>query len=392
MTTALIGLSAAEKLKALIRLKSTTPPGDVLPVVQLLADFGCATGATIELQEVEPGKPNCLLSYAFGPGPTLVFNTHMDVNNPNGQVWQFDPFEPFERDGRLYGLGACDAKGSLAAMLGALEALRKNTEGLSGTLTLTAVMGEEAGGLGSKYLTEHGLMADAAVVGEPTELQVCTVHKGTYMRRLVFGGRAVHSARSREGINAIDHAAAFIRLYNGLNTALEENPHPILGPANASVTVIEGGTRQNTIPERCALIIDRRLLPGETHAKADAELDVLLKLLKEQIPDADVTVEVIVATVPSETDAAHPIAQIALAAASRATGTQRRPTAFNGGCDMSKLVTIAHIPTVIFGPGSMENAHAPDEFVALDQLAIAEKAYEMIARTFLTGRRGGESK
>ena len=385
----LYGLSTIQKLKALIRLRSTTPPGEVMPVAEMLAQFGHATGATVAFQEVEPGKPNCLLTYNFGPGPKLVYNTHMDVNNPHGQVWHHDPFDPVVRDGLLYGLGACDAKGSLAAMLGALERMSRHPGELRGTLVLTAVMGEEAGGLGSLYLTQQGLRADAAVVGEPTELNVCTVHKGTYMRRLTFTGRAMHSARSREGINAIDHAAAFIRLYNGLNVALEDAPHPILGPANASVTVIEGGTRQNTIPERCSLIIDRRLLPGETHAKADGELDVLLAALKTEIPTANVSVEVIVATVPSETNVSQPIAQIALEAASNVTGTERFPTAFNGGCDMSKLVTIAHIPTVIFGPGSMGNAHTPDEFVALDQLLAAEEAYEAIARTFLSGQKEG---
>ncbi len=381
----LYGLSAAEKLKALVAIPSTTPPNNVFPVAEALAAFGGNTGATVTLQEVEPGKPNCLLSYAFGPGKTLVFNTHMDVNNPSGQQWAFDPFVPFERDGRAYGLGACDAKGSLAAMLCAIEALVRNPAGLSGTLLLTAVMGEEAGGLGSLFLAENGLKADAAVVGEPTELAVCTVHKGTYMRRLTFHGRAVHSARSREGINAIDHAAAFIRLYNGLNVALEAAPHPILGPANASVTVIGGGTRQNTIPERCEMIIDRRLLPGETHAKADGELAALLTALKAEIPQADVSAERIVATVPSETHTGEAVVGAALEAVFEVTGRRGRPTGFNGGCDMSKLVNIAHIPTVILGPGSMEQAHAPDEYIEIAQLLAAGRAYEGVARKLLKG-------
>lgn len=381
------GLSTIEKLKALITIPSTTPPNNVAPVAEVLKRFGEDTGAEVTLQQVEPGKPNCLLSYCFGPGKILVFNTHMDVNNPSGQQWAFDPLTPFEKDGRVWGLGACDAKGSLAAMLGAIEALTANPQGLCGTLLLTAVMGEEAGGLGSLYLAEHGLSADAAVVGEPTELNVCTVHKGTYMRRLTFKGRAVHSARSREGINAVDHAAAFIRLYNKLNIALEDMPHVILGPANASVTVIEGGTRQNTIPEKCSLIIDRRLLPGETHAKADGELEKLLANLRNGIADVNVTVEVIVATVPSETAISTPIVQSALAAATEATGMEKCPIGFNGGCDMSKLVNIAHIPTVIFGPGSMGNAHAPNECVDIDQVHSAERAYVGIARKIL--REGG---
>lgn len=385
----LAGMATAEKLSNLITLRSTTPPNDVRAVAEALAAFGRDTGAVVALPEVEAGKPNCILTYAFGRGPTLVLNTHMDVNNPAGQQWSFDPFEPFERDGRLYGLGACDAKGSLAAMLGAIEALCGAEQPPTGTLMLTAVMGEEAGGLGTLHLARHGLKADGAIVGEPTELRVCTVHKGTYMRRLTFAGKAVHSARSREGVNAIEHAAAFIDRYAEVSRTLQRTPHPILGPANASVTVIEGGTRQNTIPERCRMIIDRRLLPSETAEKADAELADILDGLKKRIPALDVTVETIVSTVPSETAADARIVRTACAAASAETGAPVSPGGFNGGCDMSKLVRIAGIPTVILGPGSMEQAHAPDEFVSLAQLNTAQRIYERAIRAFVSPEGGG---
>ena len=379
----LYGMELLDKLKALIQMPSTTPPIHVKPVAEALAAFAEASHAQVMLQEVMPDKPNCILTYDFGPGKTLVMNTHMDVNNPSGQVWDFDPFAPFVRDGRMYGLGASDAKGSLAAMLTAIERVLASHDDVTGKLVLTAVMGEEAGGLGSLFLCNAGLKADGAVVGEPTELKLCTVHKGTYMRRLTFHGQAVHSARSRSGVNAIDHAAAFCCKYRQLQKKLEGYPHPILGPADASITLIHGGTRQNTIPEQCQVMADRRLIPGETHEKADRELEEILAELRREMPEIKVDVEKIVATVPSETKHGEEIVRCAQEAIGKATGVIPQPTGFCGGCDMSKLVNISRIPTVIFGPGSMKNAHSPNEFAVVSELETAARAYENLIRQFL---------
>jgi acetylornithine deacetylase/succinyl-diaminopimelate desuccinylase family protein len=350
--------------------------------VELLSAFARETGAALELQEVLPGQKNCILTYDFGAGKTLAFNTHMDVNNPSGQRWAFDPFAAFEKEGKLYGLGACDAKGSLAAFLTAIEALLGEKKP-SGKLILTAVMGEEAGGLGSLHLAEKGFKADGAVVGEPTSLKVCTAHKGTYMRRLYFRGKAYHSASSRKGINAITHAARFCCLYDELSGRLEKTPHPVLGPADASVTLISGGTRQNTIPEICQVLIDRRLLPGETREMADLELREITEELKRQVPDLNMEkIETIVSTVPSETKPDAEIVKIALDCLSRLSGEKETPQGFNAGCDMSKLNLLCGIPTIIFGPGDLANAHAPDEFVRISDLEAAAAFYEKLARRF----------
>ena len=378
-------LSVVEKLKRLIVVPSTTPPGEVRGIVELLLEFAEKTGGIVELQEVSPGQENCILTYDFGQGKTLCFNTHMDVNNPTGQHWNFDPFEPLLRDGALFGLGACDAKGSLAAMLAAIESITKEKScEIEGKLILTAVMGEEAGGIGSLHLAETGFSADGAVVGEPTSLKVCTAHKGTYMRRIHFRGKAFHSARSENGINAISHGARFCCLYEELSAQLCEKPHPELGSANASVTLISGGTRQNTIPESCQLLIDRRLLPGETKEMADRELDDILKVLKAQIPDLHIEkIEVVVSTVPSETSHDTSIVQAALQSLEQISGQTEIPHGFNAGCDMSKLNLLCGIHTIIFGPGDLSNAHAPNEFVKVDELELAALFYERLAKKFL---------
>lgn len=370
-----------------ISLPTPTPPGEVEAVAGWVERWAASFGARVERQTVEPGKDNVLVTLEFGPGPCLLFNTHMDVNNPTGQTWSNPPYEPKIAGGRLYGLGSCDAKGSLVGMLAAMEKLANDRAGLRGKLVLTAVMGEEAGGIGSLHLVRQGIRADGAVVGEPTQLRVAIAHKGTYMRRLRFRGRAAHSGRPYLGINAIVHAARFIVEYEKLNERLARSPHPLLGPASAAVTIIRGGTRQNTIPDQAEIIIDRRLIPGETHQDADRELEAILAELKTSVPELKLDpVEVVVATIPSGTDASERIVRTALEAVAGVTGEPQQPQGFPAGCDMSKLVTIAGVPTVIVGPGSLTEAHAPDEFVEIAQVERAVLIYEQIARRFLQGQ------
>ena len=378
------GMSVTQLTEELIRIDSATPPGDVSGVVQIIRQFSSRNGAAIELQEVEPGKQNCIVRFDFGAGKTLLLNSHMDVNNPSGQQWSFDPLQPFQKDGKLYGLGSCDTKGSLAAMLIAVQRVIDDPADVRGRLLFTTVMGEEAGGLGAFHMVQKGIAADGAVVGEPTGLEICTAHKGTYIRRFAFKGKAAHSANSHRGINAIHHAARFAASYSELQTALDRHPHPILGPANASVTLIGGGTRQNTIPESCFVVCDRRLIPSEDSQKADREVAAILEQLKRDLPELNCeTIEVLASTVPSQTDTDQAIVQVALEVTSEVRGIQSQPQGFNAGCDMSKFVTVAHIPTVICGPGSLQQAHTPDEFVAIEQLQQAVDIYERIIRGFL---------
>lgn len=378
--------SVITALMECIARPTPNPPGEVAVVADWLEAWALSFGAQVVRQTVELGKDNVIMTLDFGPGPCLVFNTHMDVNDPSGQVWSSPPFEPRLSldEGKLYGMGACDAKGSLVSMMAAMEQIANEHEHLQGKLVLTAVMGEEAGGIGSLFLVQQGIQADGAVVGEPTGLEVAIAHKGTYMRRLRFLGRAAHSGRPELGINAIVHASKFIVEYEKLNNKLSQNAHPLLGPASAVVTIIQGGTRQNTIPNRTEIIIDRRLIPGETHADADHELEQILGALKETIPELVVDpIEVVVATIPSETMADKKIVSTALEAVEYVVGKPQHAHGFRAGCDMSKLVTIAGIPTIILGPGSLDQAHAPDEFVEIAQVEQAAQIYERIARQFL---------
>lgn len=372
-----------DQLAACVAVPSPTPPGDAGAMADWVADWASEFGAEVTRQEVWDGAANVLVALRFGPGPRLVFNSHLDVVDPSTQVWASPPYQPVVAGGRMTGRGTCDAKGSLVAMLAALERLADRPDGLRGELLLTAVVGEEAGGLGSLRLVRDGFAADAAVVGEPTGLRVARAHKGTYMKRLRFNGTAAHSASPWLGRNAVADAAAFVAATERETRRLAENPHPALGPGTLTVTLIEGGTFQNTVPAEAVLTVDRRLVPGETHADCDGQLAELLDRLAADRPGLDVAPpEVVVATVPSETLADQRIVRSALAAVRHVGRPMAAAGGFNAGCDMSKLVG-AGIPTVICGPGNLAQAHGPDEYVDVAEVVDAVSVYEFIARDLL---------
>lgn len=367
-----------------VSLPTPQPPGDTGPVCDWLEAWARRFGADVVRQTVESGRDNLLITLDFGPGPSLLFNSHMDVNSPAGQKWERDPFTPSVVGSRLYGVGSADTKGSLTAMLYAMERIAAQPARLKGKITLSAVMGEEAGGLGSLFLVRHGIAADGAVVGEPTGLEVAVAHKGTYMRKVRFQGCAAHSGSPQLGINAILHAAAFCLEYDKLNEHFRRQPNPYLGPANASVTLISGGTRQNTIPESAEVLVDRRLIPGETHENADRELEAIIGKMEKTVPHFHVSsVKTVVSTIPSQTPERAKIVQVALQSAGEVLRREKKPVGFSAGCDMSKLVTMAGIPTVILGPGSLHEAHSPNEFVEIVQVEQAAAIYERIGRKFL---------
>lgn len=376
-----------DQLAECIGIASPTPPGDAALVADWVQAWAEELGASVERQPVWDGADNVIATLRFGAGPRLVFNSHMDVVDPSTQTWATPPYTASIVDGRMYGRGTCDAKGSLVGMLAAMERLADRPHGLTGELVLTAVVGEEAGGLGSLRLVRDGLTADAALVGEPTGLRVARAHKGTYMRRLRFTGTAAHSASPWLGRSAVADAAAFVAATERETARLASRRHPAVGPGTMTVTTIAGGTFQNTVPAEAVLTVDRRLVPGETHEQCDRELATILAELVAARPGLTVAGnEVIVATVPSETAQEQPIVDSAL----RAVAGTGRPAGsaggFNAGCDMSKLVGVG-IPTVICGPGNLAQAHGPDEFVDVREVVDAVSIYEFVARDMLRADR-----
>jgi acetylornithine deacetylase/succinyl-diaminopimelate desuccinylase family protein len=359
-------------IEALIRIDSQNPPGREAGVAAYLADRIAAIGGQARLVEVAPGRPNVIGTFDFGPGPTLLLTSHLDTV-PVGSGSR-DLLTPTVEDGRVYGRGACDAKGSLVAMLAACEIATEHG-GLHGRVVFAGVIDEEAGGAGTKNLAAEEPRPDWAIVGEPTDLQPTIGHKGSLRKRVVFTGRAAHSSDPDAGVNAIYRAARFVLEVERWNERLRAWTHPLYGRAVASANVIQGGTKMNVIPDRCWVDVDRRLLPGETDGSALTELEAML--------EPDVAIEDLgMGKPPAAIDPGHPLARALQESAEAVTGRRLAFAGFRAGADMGFLLA-AGVPTAMLGPGSIDQAHTADEYVELADVALAAAIYADVARRLL---------
>jgi acetylornithine deacetylase/succinyl-diaminopimelate desuccinylase family protein len=372
-------------LERLVAFDTQNPPGREAEAAGFLVSALQALGFSTELQTVADGRANAIARLSNGAGPTLAFNSHIDTV-PVGAGWSSDPLRLIDRDGRLQGRGACDAKGAIAAMVEAARLLAARRDDWSGTLLLTFVADEEIDGTGSKRVTSDAKAKqtpiDAVIIGEPTSNQVHAAHKGVLRPLLRVSGQTAHSSRPDLGVNAIQKAGQLLSLLDAEDRKLRTRHHALVGPATLTVTRISGGVADNVVPDACEIVIDRRLLPGE---EAETALDELQQLLTTARRDHDISAEVVrIRSVAgaAETALSATIVQRSLAAASAHGGQQREPAGFTGGCDLVHFRAIGS-EGVILGPGSLEQAHKPDEYVPKAELVQAALIYRDIALAML---------
>jgi acetylornithine deacetylase len=333
-------------------------------------------GIVVWEQEVFPNRPNVIARLpGRDPSRRIVLEAHMDTVSAKGMT--IPPFDPRIEDGKMFGRGACDTKAGLATMMHAVASLKE--EGITPPcdVLLAAVVDEEFSYRGVVKLCE-GLKADAAIVAEPTEMRCVIATKGVIRWRILVHGKAAHSSRPQLGVNAITHMARLVLALEEDAQRLARKPHPLLGPATCNVGVINGGVQVNFVPDECVIEIDRRLLPGERTADVLAHYQSILDDLKQRFPDLDAEMESPMLTdeaLETSSDAA-----VVHTASSVLTtmGLNGEPCGVPFGCDASKL-SRAGIPSIVFGPGSIDRAHAAVEYVELDQVEQALEFY----RSFL---------
>ncbi len=328
-----------------------------------MSDFLAATaakaGLDIDLQTVFPGRRNVLARLT--PTGTIqrriLLAPHMDT------VAAFSPdqFSPRLRHGRIYGRGACDTKGSVAAMLGAVMALARDKGRPAGTeIIFAGLIDEENDQAGSRALAASGFKADLAIVGEPTRLHVVTAHKGSLWLRLETRGKAAHGSCPHLGRNAVHEMARVVDvLETDYSRHLQRRRHPLLGCATVSVGSVNGGSQPNIVPALCEATVDRRTLPGETWQSVRGELQELLRRHKLQALIADAKSS---NCPPMETSAKLPLVREFLQAA-----RQKSPEGANYFCDASVLAQ-AGMASIVFGPGDIAQAHTAEEWIGSKSL------------------------
>jgi acetylornithine deacetylase/succinyl-diaminopimelate desuccinylase-like protein len=345
-------------------LQAAQPNAGEGRVAHFLADTATRAGLDIAWQEAAPGRPN-LIARLTPPGKIkrrIIVAAHMDTV----AAFTDDQFLPRSRHGRIYGRGACDTKGSVAAMLTSLIVLaRRGPRPAATELAFAGLVDEENAQTGSHALADSALRADLAIVGEPTRLRVVTAHKGNLWLRLTTHGKAAHGSCPHLGKNAVLEMS---RIVNLLETEyarlLRRHRHPLLGCATVSVGSIHGGTQPNIVPASCVASADRRTLPGETDESVLRELKSLLRRhgLRASFEDEKCS-----ACPPLETNPRLPLVRTFLKAAG-----QKKPGGVNYFCDAAVLAQ-SGMPSVVFGPGDIAQAHTADEWIASSSLERASR-------------------
>ncbi len=363
----------------LIRFESTNPPGLEAGVIEYTRQYMESRGISCSIYEKAAGRP-ILVTRLDGAHPrTIVFNGHCDVV-PAGDGWDTPPFEPAIRDGRLYGRGSCDMKGGLAAMLCAQLSLSEIPPEDRPNVEVHVVPDEEDHGEnGSKYLAETGLArGDVAVFGEPTDLNVVRAHKGQLSFRVVYSGKAAHASTPELGENAITKAVeALAGIESRFHKMHEGFEHPLLGRPTMSIGKIDGGAAGNIVPERCVVLIDRRVVPGETMEAAIAEMRALAGDCGH--------VELVGEDGYGEVGEDSYVVALAKRAVTDVIGAEPAVKGMRATTDAHWYIDVARIPSVILGPGNIDLAHQANEWVEVAQIEQAVDVYVRMALLMVDG-------
>jgi acetylornithine deacetylase/succinyl-diaminopimelate desuccinylase-like protein len=334
-------------------------------VAVFLHERARAAGMDCAYAPVLPGRSNLIvrLAPARKARRRILLAPHLDT--VGGLEIPGNLFTPVLKDARLFGRGACDTKGSVAAMFSALCAVAREQPPSETEIVFVGLVDEESGQAGSRKLATDQFKADLAIVGEPTQLKVVTAHKGVLWLKLTTAGKAAHGARPELGRNAV-HTMS--RIVDALETdyaaRLRRHKHPLLGRATINVGAISGGTQPNIVPSRCVISIDRRTLPGERDATVCRDMKSLLKSKRlsarfESLQGGP--------CMPLETRSDLPLVAQFLSIAG-----QKKPAGVDYFSDAAILAD-SGIPSVLFGPGDIAQAHTPDEWISIASLEKAER-------------------
>lgn len=334
-------------------------------------------GFRVELQEAAPGRPNVIARIGSAGGRSLILNGHLDTVGV--ERMSHEPWEPTVRDGRLYGRGSADMKAGIAAMCAAAWHAAKS--GIAGEVIVTAVADEEFRSIGTKAVLDSGIRADAAIVTEPTQLAICTAHKGFVWADLDVRGVAAHGSRYDIGVDAIALASLVVAdLEQYQHRVLATRAHPLLGRPSLHASFIRGGQGLSTYPDRCTVQYERRTIPGEVPGDFARELAEAVARVRATRPELDAVVIPGFSQDPNEVPESHAIVQ-ALARALAAEGAPAPIVGLACWTDAA-LFTAAGIPAICFGPGDIALAHAREEFVPVREIEVATTVLTSVIRSW----------
>jgi len=367
-----------ELTRELVQSPSENPPGDTSECAKIILDRFEKNNIKAEIVEGNKGACNVVARLPGKKGgKVLLLNGHLDVV-PAGKGWTVNPFGGEIRGDKMYGRGTCDMKSGIASMITAMIAFKRSGVSFNGEIIFTGVADEETGSeFGTVYLLKKniGTNADFAIVSEPTNLRVALGNRGLRWIDVSVKGKASHSANPHLGINAIAYAAKVIQAiqsmhFNNRNDAFEA-PSPSI-----SVTMIKGGTKENIIPDRCDITIDRRMLPGETTETVMAEFEGIINPILEERKGLEFEVKMKPNYWnPYLISEDEPIVQSTIDSFKQITGEKPEIVGKAACTDASHLFHLGGIPTVLFGPGDALLGHKVDECIATKNLVLSTAVF-----------------
>ena len=390
----------ARFVQDLVRIPSVYRPeevgGNEERGARFVADYLEREDFEVYMEEVEPGRPNVWAVWEGDrPGSTLLFEAHTDVvTEGRAEDWSHPPFEAKRVGDRIYGRGACDTKGNLAAAILAVRAIKDSGVSFPGRLVLCHPVDEEGMMAGIKAFIERGYAegVDAAIICEPEENQLCVKQKGALRVEVTVQGKMAHGAMPLSGINPVTRAARFVVAVEELEREEMERygEDPFLGYPSLTPTILMGpdfGPPQiNVIPASAYVALDIRTVPGQSHDELVRRLEECLSKLGAEDPDFDASLEVIEERPWTETPMEEPLVRAMEAAYEVLTGEEPRYNGVPGATDGTFLNTWADIPIVTTGAGDREIPHHKDEWVSVDELFTTCKLYAATAMYFCHGK------
>lgn len=362
-------------LTSLVRIPSENPPGLEKEcteyIVQQLGHWGIDVEVICEPFEQ---RPQAVAIYGTGQNPILILNGHVDVV-PAGDrdAWTVDPYAGIVKEGKLFGRGAADMKGGLTAAMLTLKTLKETNFRLKGTLMVQFAVGEETAEPGTRRLLEKGFTGNWAIVLEPTGLQVATSVKGLAWYKINVRGQPCHASRPWLGRNAIIKACEIIHAIHSYNRLLSARRHPLLDRAHATVTMINGGDKENVIPGTCDFVVDRRILPNERIGNVDDEICKILQTTVKLEEGFSASWQRYRYYQPAEIPVESRVAEVVRKYSKEIAGVPEKAFGMLAATDARNFINDAGVPAITWGPGNLEQAHTYDEYIELRQIQVAVK-------------------
>ena len=369
-----------EFCQQLVRRKSVNPPGDELPIAEYVASTLDGFGLEVELVRHGPNRASVLARLkGRGTKPGLLYNGHLDTVPVGAQEWIHDPFSAKTAEGKIWGRGAVDMKGGLAALMAAAKALAGARLPLSGDFIMAATAGEETDSQGAMAIAARSDLRplQAVIIAEPTNNGVYVAEKGALWLELTTHGKTAHGATPELGRNAVMMMWKLIGELEKLEIPHEE--HPMLGSFTRSINTIAGGMKTNVVPDNCVVTVDMRTVPGQDHLAILRRIEDLIEDLGRRIPDFKASAKITNDRIPVQTSPEESVVKGVVEIVAEVTGERPVPGGISYYTDGAAFVPALNIPMIICGPGDPKLAHQPNEHVEVSSLVQSARIFTLAA-------------